>query len=156
MDISNWGLGQILMLGQRFFGRRYIVSVSLSNASNETKWDISELALPDVVMIWGIGIYGIGAVAQSSTIRLAVGDQLPTATAEMDRLQPLIMGLGLQGPEPRRIRIQSGSQMLMTELRMPVRAQGRRLVMEQVTIVGQVLDVICALVVSGIPKEIPD
>lgn len=156
MDIRNWPLGRIMQLPDHCFGRRWAVSVAQANEASQTNYDISEVALPDVGVMWEVGIYGFGAIGQLCTIRLAIGDQLPAAAAEMDRLEPLIMGLGFQGADPRRIRLQWATPMVAVDLRMPIQAQGRRLVMEVVTDAGQVMDVICVIVVSGVPTEVPN
>ncbi len=156
MDIRNWSMDQILQLPDHLLSRRYVVSAALDLGADETAWDISELGLPDMAIVHEMFIFAGGAFGKSMRIRLALGDQLPTITAEMDRLEPLFMGLGYQGPEPRTIQVSVLSPFRMNRLRMFVPAQGRRLILEGVTAVGDIIGVIAGIVVSGVPTEVPD
>ena len=156
MNIQNWGIGQIMQLPDHLFGRRFLVSCSLSLGVGETNWDISEVALPETCVIWELHIESIGIYSEILTLRIALGDQLPTVVAEMNRLDPLFMGLGLQGPEPRSFYLPQKTRVHFSRLRMPVAAAGRRLVIEGVTPDAVTGVVFVGIVVSGGPKEVPD
>lgn len=156
MDVSRWSMDQILMLPDHCLSRRYSVFCELDVAGGETHWDISELALPDRAIIHELYILGGGAFSKWASCRLALGDQLPTATAMMDGLEPLFAGLGVQGPEPRGFQVATMAVMHLNRLKMYVPAQGRRLVLESVTTTGHVLTVRVAVVVSAVPREVPD
>jgi len=156
MDVRNWPLERKMALPDYCFGRRYPVCVSLDLETDETDWDISEVALPDIAVVHELCIDAAGGFGNSGLLRLALGDQLPTVLAEMARLQPLFAGLGLQGPEPRQRRINFGASLSWSRLRVPVAAQGRRLVMELVTVAPNIMAVNVCIVVSALPTEVPD
>jgi len=121
-----------------------------------TAWDISELALPDRSIIHEFTLNGFGAYGSAASVRLAIGDQLPTTVAEMSRLEPLFAGMGFQGPEPRTIPISAPAIFRLSRLKMYLPAQGRRLILEGVTIAAVVADIMVAIVVSAVPNEVPD
>ena len=156
MDVSKMGLNEIMQLPDEAFGRRWIVSVAQVQASTVLAWDISEGTLPERFVLWELVMY-MGAIEyQAVDFRLALGDQLPTAAAQMDLLQALIPGLGLDGPDPRYNRIIQGRGMSVRNLRMPIRASGRRLIMESQAIVVVPNHTQAAIVVSSIPREVPE
>ncbi|MBA7714214.1 hypothetical protein ES703_123231 [subsurface metagenome] len=74
----------------------------------------------------------------------------------MDRLEPLVMGLGYQGPEPRGFFVGTSGALHLDRLKMYVPAQGRRLVIEVVALTGMELGITVAIVVSACPTEVPD
>lgn len=156
MDIRNWPMDMILQLPDHFLSRRYSVFVALDLPEETTAWDISELALPDRAIIHEFGVLGNGFFGKDALVRLALGDQLPTAVGTMSGLEPLFAGLGFQGPEPRTFRVMTGAGLYLRRLRMFVPAQGRRLVLEAVTGAGITMSVMACVVVSSIPTEIPD
>jgi len=156
MDVSQWPMGRILQLPDHVFGARYVVSASIYVIADSTLWDISEVAMPDRGVIFEIEVVGTGAFGKSAMLRMALGDQLPTDVGMMDVLDPLIMGLGYQGPEPRSVYICTSQGFHLRRLRMFVPAQGRRLVIETVSAAGMELGVAVNVVVSGCPKEVPD
>lgn len=156
MDVRNWSMDQILMLPDHCLSRRYSVFVTISTTPLETEWDISELALPDKAIIHEFGILCTGGFGKLATARLALGDQLPIATATMDALEPLFMGLGRQGAEPRTFQVGAGEYFHLDRLKMYVPAQGRRLILETTAETGVEIDITAVIVVSACPTEVPD
>ena len=156
MDIRRWGLDQIMELPDHCFGRRFLVSCTLRLAAAKQEWDISEVALPDMCVIWELYIESIGIYSEVMTLRIALGDQLPLNVAMFNALDPLIMGFGAQGPEPRSLYFPVHDRMHINRLRVPVAAQGRRLVIECLTPEAIAGSVFVGIVVSGVPKEVPD
>lgn len=156
MRIDNWGLGQIMQLPDNLFGRQFAVCCHVEADAGVRGWDISEVGLPERCVIWQFVIRGTFRRASADTVRVALGDQLPAAAAEMDRLEPLISGLGAQGAGPRVIALDAEGSVVDLRLRMAVAAMGRRLVVElnAAATDGSMVDV--HLVVSGVPKEIPE
>jgi len=156
MNIQNWGIGKIMELPDWCFGRRFMVSCTVFVPEAGDCWDISEVALPEMCVIWELAITGSGEWNKWCFLRVALGDEVPRFVADMDRLEPLFMGLGEQGAEPRRMRIETRVNLDVSQLRMPVASQGKRMVIE-----GRTEELISAgvqvvIVVSGVPKEIPD
>lgn len=156
MNISQWPIGRILQLPDHCLSRRFSVFVTIQTVGDSTQWDISELALPDKTIIHEFAFWGAGTLGQYTDIRLALGDQLPTATTEMDTLDPLFHGLGVQGPEPRTLLTMVGVFIHFNRLKMYVPAQGRRLILETVTKAGTTPSVSVGIVVSSVPTEVPD
>ena len=156
MRIDNWGVGRKMQLPDECFGRRFLVSCSVEGADAQPAWDISELAFPEETVIWELQVYSCSAGADVASLRLALGDQLPTTAAMMTALEPLMPGLGLHGPDPRDIRPACDGEMGWNKLRMPIAAGGRRLVLEVTGAVGKSPVVTVGVVVSSVPKEVPE
>ncbi len=156
IDIQHWPLDRIMQLPDHCFGRRFPVCLCPSSSSDVPGWDISEIALPETCVIWDLVMWVELVTVALTSFRLALGDQLPTTTAQMDALDPLFPGLGHQGAEPRQVLFGAANVPIVSMLRLPVRSGGRRPVAE-VIVAGPdpgYLDVI--LVVSSIPTEVPD
>ncbi|MBA7627280.1 hypothetical protein ES703_34742 [subsurface metagenome] len=156
MNIRDWPLGRIMQLPESCFGRRFPIWVELHNTPGQLTWDISELAFPEVAVIHEFTIWASGVSGHSADIRLALGDQLPTTSAMMFALEPLFSGFGFAYIEPRASRIAATTQLLLSQLRMPISTSGRRLVFELSTGLGQTVACGVCLVVSSIPTEVPD
>ena len=156
MNIEKWGLDEIMMLPDHAFGRRFIVSCRLDGSQEGYFWDISELGLPERCVIWEFWWDGQSGSATANELRLAWGDQLPTTHGAFMALDPVFPGFGLQGPEPRNFLCNILARGDFRQLRQPVLAGGRRLVMEVTAGAFAFPYVFVGLVVSSIPKEIPD
>lgn len=156
MNIQNWGMGQIMQLPDYLFGRRFLITCEVRVGPATRAWDISEVALPEKCVIWELVIKGMGIIGMMTTVRIALGDQLPTAVAMFNALDPLFMGLGAQGAEPRDFLLLERAGVAFRRLRMPVAAQGRRLVIEAISPEILTAAVVVGIVVSGVPKEVPD
>lgn len=145
-----------MQLPDHVFGRRFAVCCHAEAEAEATVWDISEIALPEQCVIWQFVIRGVFVRASGDLVRVALGDQLPTTTAMMDSLEPLINGLGAQGPGPRAISVGGEASMMDLRLRMPVDAMGRKLVVELAAELTEAAAVDVYVVVSSLPKEVPD
>ncbi|MBA7681717.1 hypothetical protein ES703_90057 [subsurface metagenome] len=156
MDIRNWPMNRIMQLPDNCFGRRFPVCVCVFDTDETPRWDISEIALPEKCVIWGFTSWMDEADYHVDSFRLALGDQLPTTVAMMDALEPLFYGLGRQGPEPRYIVAHVNYPPIVYNLRLPVAAAGRRVILEARSNVEQALAFQVVLVVSSIPTEVPD
>lgn len=156
MNIEKWDVEDIMQLPDHCFGRRWVVSVTTKGVQSETDWDISEIAFPNIGVIWNFLLYPAYISSSSSHVRIAIGEQKPTSTAMMDKLEPLIVGLGRQGPEPRDIRMSQNAGSIMIPMRTVKRFQGKKLIMEAVPVADGYQHCICIVTVSSIPKEVPD
>ena len=156
MDIRNWSLGQIMELPDHLFGRRFIISCYVAQGAPGSAFDISEIALPEICVIWEVGWFMLLAGGAGDGLRLALGDQLPATAAQFMLLDPLIHGFGIQGPEPRLISPRNCLGPVVTnQLRLPVQAAGRRLVLQGFATTGPAY-IQAWVIVSSVPKEIPD
>lgn len=156
MNIRNWPIGQIMQLPDCCFGRRFLISCFAFVAEQGLAWDISEVAFPERAVIWSMTYYSVVRGAIALQTRLALGDQLPTTAAMMTALDPLFMGLGAQGADPRVISMPYYGVVICTNMRHLVEARGRRLVLEVNSTVSGVDDTQVILSVSSIPTEVPD
>ena len=156
MNISDWPLDKIMQLPDHMFGRRFLISATVEIATGITGWDISDLAFPEMCVIWEYRAYCSKKTVTLVGVRMALGDQLPTTTAQMDALDPLFNGYGVQGAEPRRIPTDIYRSNELRNIRMPLAAGGRRLIIEftQAEAGGNFYAV--ELVVSSVPKDIPE
>lgn len=156
MDIRNWGLHQIMQLPDSVFGRRYCVSCAKLAEQGATVWDISEIALPERAVLWEVTVFASTDAYSVASMRIALGDQQPTTAAMMSRLEPLIPGLGYQGPDPRYIHPYAALGMHLVRLKMPIATMGRRLVLETTAVDGANGSLTLATVWSAVPNEVPD
>lgn len=156
MDIRNWPLGQIMQLPDSCFGRRFAVSASPLGGSGTIDWDMSEVGLPERCVLWELVYFEGLSSGKASFVRIALGDQLPTAASEMDALEPLLYGLGIQGAEPRDIYVGGVSQFSVRQIRQLIEAKGRRLIAEIQPQGVETARCTVVCVVSSIPTEVPD
>jgi len=156
MRIESWGIGRIIELPDFCFGRRFVVSCSVVGGDGTEAWDISELAFGEKMVVWEVRVFSSSAGVDIDSIRLALGDQVPVSAAMMDRLEPLVPGLGAQGADPRAINPGVDGGLAFTQLRVPVATSGRRLVLEVTGAAGKTPRVTVGIVVSSVPREIPE
>lgn len=156
MNIRDWPLGSIIQLPDCCFGRRFPVSSNIFLPGPGTAWDISEVAFPETCVIWELLITAGKGIESAGQIRIALGSQLPLNAGMFDVLEPLFPGLGLQMPEPRLIYVAPGELVHLTQLRMPVATAGRKMVVQCTAGPGQITSLIVAIVVSSVPREVPD
>lgn len=146
---------QAMLLPDCCFGQRFPVCVCPESKGEIPGWDISEVALPEVFVIWEMHVHVNSAAVGYSIYRLAIGDFLPTTVAEMSGLEPLFMGMGRQGPDPRIIRQNIQANVHLNRLRLLRQASGRRFVAEATSKGIDELLLYITLVVSSVPKEVP-
>lgn len=156
MDIRNWGLDRIMQLPDEAFGHRFMVYLEVQNVGAGFVYDISELGLPDVCVLWELFIQVYNSETTFCNIRFGLGDMLPAIPPEMLGLEPLLRGFGVQGAEPRYAIYWSPQEIHLRRLRVPIAAQGRRVVMQsQYNAIGDNY-VRAAFVFSSLPTEVPD
>ncbi|MBA7479580.1 hypothetical protein ES707_15014 [subsurface metagenome] len=156
MNIRNWPMDQIMQLPDCCFGRRFLVIAEVRNALIVEAFDISEVAFPENCVLWNVSMQMSNENILVRSCRLALGDHLPADGDVMDALEPLIYGLGLQGPEPRQIMVRPGTEHVWMPMRQPLRVAGRRLVLGVSAAVGKEVAVRVIVTVSSLPTEVPD
>lgn len=155
MRIHGWNLGRVLQLPDETFGRRFLISCRVQGGDASPAWDISEIGLPEKAVIWELRVFCDSTSADLASLRVALGDQVPASAAMMTALEPLMPGLGAQGADPRAINVSFDGRLEWTQLRFPLAAGGRRLVVEATGAAGKTPIVTVGVVVSGLPKEFP-
>lgn len=155
MDTSKWSIPQLLQLPDEYFGRRFPIFLQAEKEQEGSLWDIAEIALPDICILWHVNILCQRIITSDDYFRLALGDQLPTTTAMMDALEPLLPGLGDQGAEPRHIILPYLHQSLNFPCRVPLATAGRRPILEVTEVAANKIRVTVVLVVSSLRISLP-
>lgn len=156
MHIEHWTLNRKMQLPDHCFGRRFVVGLSFIVLTEDIYYDICEIPLPDLAVIWELSIWVPNSISGDSILRLALGDKLPGTQAEFEALEPVFQSIGSPTVGPRRIWMQDIGDYALRTLRMPIEPQGRRLVGELEAGGAAEGQVLVNMVVSGIPREIPD
>jgi len=155
MNISDWPLGRIMQLPDEAFGSRFVVSCFGRGVIPTGAYVLSDIALPEVFVLWEFYLSVPLKADVSHGVRVAMSDFLPTTAAQFTNLQALIPGMGLPGPDPKYIPLNIYQAVELKNIRQPIRAVGRRLCL-WVPPAFESDWVSCIIVVSSIPKEIPD
>jgi len=156
MDVRNWSLDQIMQLPDHVFGRRFLIYCSSRPAAGSAGYDISEIAFPELCIIWELLIDCTISDTKRLVFKIALGDQPIAAAGLIEQLEPLFPGLGEQGPEPREIHYKGNKIVRWNKLRIPVRTAGRRMVVEFTNTDEASASGSVGIVVSSVPREIPD
>lgn len=156
MNIEKWDIDKIMRLPDWCFGRKFLLSCDARAYSEAYAFDISKVGLPDRAVMWELLVVPYNYSSTNNWIRLAVGDKVPASAAEMLLLDPLIMGFGYGNEEPRKIYLVSNLQIFTMSLRTPSLGNGRRLILEAYAEADKIAWVRVTLLVSSIPKEVPD
>lgn len=155
-DISNWGWGQLLELPDHLFGRRFPVGCFAIVGGVGSALNISEMALPEKAVIWGVSLCTTTTAADQGRISMALGDHLPATTAEYDSFEQLLPDLGQRTGVRGDIYVYRNLCLAFRTLKVGIDTQGRRLVMryQQIGVdlnVGQV-----SLIISSVPRSLPE
>ena len=155
MNIQNWGIGQIMELPDWCFGRRWPISVGGQGSDGVPEYDICEEGLPDMCVIWEVYTVTSSVSIDFGRIELRLGDHLPANRAEFAAFELLFPGIVDRHHVRSRLMVALGGLSCMCKLRMPVAAQGRRLVGEFSSEAVGVVKSVAGLTISSIPKEVP-
>lgn len=156
MNISQWPISRIMQLPDYCFGPRWPVELSMAGEALASKFDISKMALPETCVIWELAAVLHSAELFEGAFELRLGDQLPASWPAFQELELLFSGVRTILPPGAVIYLTSMTSVNWQNLKMPVRAAGRRLVLgiRSGTCNGHFIQV--ALTVSSIPREVPD
>ena len=155
-DISNWGWGQILELPDHLFGRRYCVGCNLGRGGPGNSYAISDMSLPEKMVIWELNLETGGSWDEYNYISLALGDHLPANDAEFDVLEQLFPDIGLRTGTRRDFPVRRNSIFNLSRVKIGVDTAGQRLVGRGETSFFGYTDVQAILVVSSVPRSIPE
>jgi len=156
MDVRRWGLGQIMQLPDHCFGERFVVGVHGEGLNEVPAYDICELGLPDVFVLWVIKPFSVGVPGASFYVTLALGDQVPPNAAAFDRCELLFPAIESRLGNRGEILLPTNVGGHQIFCRRAIRAQGRRIV-ARFTHYGTASGYMTTLLtVSGIPTEVPD
>ena len=156
MNIEHWPIGRIMQLPDCAFGRRFVISMTVFAETGGTAWDISEIALPERCVIWEMTSQTHTTLINVDSFRLALGQVKPATVAEFNELEPLINGLGKPGPEPRQIIHNGYTTLQIRHLKMNIESKGQKTVLEMTAIDATSAMLMIMMVISGVPREVPD
>lgn len=156
MRIDKWPMDRIMRLPDWCFGRRWPVYVEGYAAGDVLAYDISEVGLPERGVIWEFGCIASCNNARQDWFRLVLGHNLPATIAEVDLLEPLLMGFGIQGAAPRHMRFVTTADHMNIHLRQPRTFNGKKLILEISCMATIYMTVQAWVVVSDLPREVPD
>ena len=156
MDVSGWAPEKIMQLPDHVFGERHILACYGYSGNGVPVWDISEVAVHDISVLWDLTIYPVYLTSAGDYVRIAWAQYLPKSTDEMDKLAPLVRGFGEQGAEPRRIPLYFYAGALTLHTRNLVYPGGRRMVIEVYASAAKYTMCYVVATVSSLPKVVPD
>ncbi len=156
MDIRNWPLDRIMQLPDHCFGRRWPVGLGFTLATGAAEYDMAEGALPDRMVVWGVNITAEGSPTATNHIELAMGDRAPKTEAEVELLEKIFTGIKASDGDFGQFEATPAGGSMLTNLRMPVASQGRRLVGQCKRHVGASVAATIIIIISSIPNEVPD
>lgn len=149
-------LAEAITLPDCCFGRIWPITLTVRGEAGAVAWDISEIGLPEDFVIWEVSAWSPDIWTAADFFRLAIGDQLPVAVAEMNLLPPLIPGFGITGPEPRQIYFAGYAWMGVRRMKMNGRSGGGRIILEVDPGAATTKGLQIVVMVSSVPKEVPD
>lgn len=152
MDVSGWTIEQKMRLPDWCFGQRQLVMAGGTASGAGTKvWDISELALPQQICVWQMGIIPRHLSSASDYVRIGFNSTLPTSEAEMDTSIPLLeyFGWTLYSP-PRIIMPATGTELWEFFLRRGMDTEGKKLTVEVACVITKI-----SLIVYMLYSELP-
>ena len=156
MDISTWSFDRIMQLPDYMFGRRWPVTCTVALDLVQPNWGISNFPLPERFVIWGVYFVAPIAFTDSVSVDLRLGDVLPTTTPQFRTYETIFPGFDhySEGLGYWVLGMLSGFELF--GLRQPVQSMGRRLVVEADRVVGTAAGVTVVLVISSIPRSVPE
>lgn len=156
MDVRGWPLDRLMMLPDYCFGRRWDVGLSFYAIAEQSYFDQSVFPLPDLCVLWELAINVVDSLGDVGYLRLGLSDYLPTTEGQFNDVEPILYSYGADAYGPRRIYLNSYMHLSLRRLRLPVSANGRRVVGQLENTSGFTGVVQVVLIVSGVPTEIPE
>lgn len=156
MDISNWPLGRIMQLPDCCFGQRWPVGCSGNTLGISITFGVSMQALPERCVIWEVVYQVTGVAKQICYFDLRLSDVVPPDTFSWIAMERLIPGIGQITGEGENMPVDSGAACFRLTMKKPVQTGGQRMLgrFEFTTATPSIA--VATVVVSSIPKEIPD
>lgn len=156
MDISQWGIGQIMQLPDWCFGSRWPIGLGIETSAPAAFFAISDAALPEWCVIWELR--GLCEGVEDTTIEFtyALHDALPATGAIFDSGELLFPHLVTRTGRRSAIMVAGGNSDMRITMRQPVHAIGRRLCCrfqrKNLTPLGGETQII----ISAVPRSVPD
>ena len=156
MDIRDWPMDRIMALPDCCFGRRWPIGLGAEGDAVETVYNIAESALPDIFVLWEIAMVVTASFTAFVQFEIRLGDQLPVVAADFEAMELLLPGVQNSAGVRSAYTLIGTINRAIRGLRVPVKAQGRRLVVAYSALVEGAWAAEIDFVVSSVPKEVPD
>lgn len=156
MDIRDWPMGKIMQLPDHVFGPRYVIAATRKGSAGIPAFRMFRCALPEWTVIWEIHCGAITHATVRVSITLRLGDQTPVNQTVFAAMEPLMPCLECLNDNPSRIIVYPNGIWHVSRMKFPVHSMGRHIVSRHATDSGTALESTVALVISSIPKEVPD
>ena len=145
-----------MSLPDHLFGTRWAVGIEQAVEGVSYGFAICDAPLPDVCVLWEMYMCQQRVVGSMMYHRPLLNDQVATTNAQCNGLQAIIPQTENQAGEKGWILASLENVSVITRLKMLVKPQGRRLMMEWYNGGASEKDVQTILVFSSIPSEVPD
>jgi len=138
------------------FGQRWLVSCGVLGPATKGGYGISVLALPERMVIWELNVWTDGFITSLERVFMGLGAEVPQDFAEAGLLESVPAGLGRWNGEWFEVNLPFYMSVDFRRLRTVIVTGGRRLVLMVETGFLKTGWVQAAMVVSGVPKEVPE
>lgn len=152
---KRWTIDERMRLPDWCFGNRHMIGVYRSNFVPGTfNWGISELPFPDPACIWAANIISTPTNTGQGSVRIGLGNILPTSTVEMDAAVEIFPNFGIPRAGPNQIPFYGVSTIqYQIFVRKGMVTAAKKLIIESYCHAGDVrFEVV--LIVSGLPTNI--
>lgn len=156
MDVSRWGLGRIMQLPDHCFGRRWPIRLKVKGKVAADDYVISMHGLPDVCVVWELQVFHTHDTIFLSFCHIRLGDEIPGTWNQFIELERLFPRPVVAGGLADCITTPGWTTSRILSLRMPVHAQGRRIILGVERGVASGVTLEATIVVSSVPREVPD
>jgi len=156
MDISRWGMDQVMMLPDSCFGTRRVLTMCGEGTIAAPAFDISETGLGERTVVWGAGVWNELADILTSFVRFKLGDHLPATLAEFDALEDMFPEMACVAGYRSILANKGSNGLVWLPMRRMFQTSGRRIVVA-LGVTGISVDMgMCGIEISSVPREVPD
>lgn len=156
MNIEKWDIDRVMQLPDWCFGTRYPVGVAVRSPVTNPGWDISEISLPEMAVLWEVVFWSPKGYTEIDSIRIGLGMKLPTSTAQMDLTTELLKGCGRFATQKRSYLTFGAEVVNVNRIRLPIATGNRKLILELTPNSSKSNEVQVITIWSSFPKEVPD
>ena len=156
MDIRDWSLDKIMQLPDCCFGRRWLVSCAEYSVADTDVFAIVKTGVPDRAVIWELCVSVYFSMTMSVIIEFAWADTLPTTGAQWSALQKMFPCQGVQDGVDFNLFGGAGGDLVFRRLKVVSPASSLKPCVRIDGLTTPVKGVCASLIVSSIPKEVPD
>ena len=156
MDIRNWGLDQVMQLPDHCFGAKRVIAMCGEGKISAPAYDICETGLGERAVVWGVSVWHLEGAVVVGFVMFKLGDQLPATLAEFNALEDIFPEMACVAGYRSILTCTGYSGRQFIPMRRLYHTAGRRIVMA-LGLVGLTDGIVDgALLVSSVPREVPD